>query len=146
MHTESSILINAPLESVFEMTSNLSRWPELLSHYRWIRWIEGGPDSGIVEMAAMRSALPIKWVSEFRRDRLNQLLWFRHISAFTKGMEVIWNFKEGPDGVRVNITHKLLYRWPLLSPFAEPIIGGFMIGWVAPRTLSGFKNHLEKGN
>jgi len=146
MHTETSILINAPMGSIFEMTSDLNCWPDLLSHYRWVRWIEGGPDSGVVEMAAMRSGFPIRWVSEFRRDRLTPLLWFRHISALTKGMEVVWSFSERPNGVQINISHELLFHWPLLAPLAEPLIGNFIIGWVAPRTLSGFKHHLEKGS
>jgi uncharacterized membrane protein len=144
MHTESSILINAPIADVFEMTSDLARWPACLSHYRWIRWIKGGPDEGVVEMAAMRGVIPIKWVSEFRRDPSGPGLWFRHLSAFTKGMEVRWIYEQHPGGVRIIIDHDLRFRWPLMAPIAEPLIGDFMIGWVAPRTLSGFKKLLEK--
>ena len=149
MHTESSILIKAPMDRVFSMTSDLTRWPAYLPHYRWVRWIEGGPDQGIVEMAAMRGSIPIKWTSEFRRDLKNPKdpekpeLWFRHLSAFTKGMEVRWIYDQSEDGVQVTIEHDLNFRWPLLSPIANPIIGDFMIGWVAPRTLTTFKKLLE---
>ena len=155
MHTESSILIKAPMERVYSMTSDLIRWPAYLPHYRWVRWIEGGPDHGIVEMAALRGSIPIKWTSEFRRDLKNRKnpkdpkdpkkpeLWFRHLSAFTKGMEVRWIYDQLEDGVQVTIEHDLNFRWPLLSPIANPIIGDFMIGWVAPRTLATFKKLLE---
>jgi len=144
MHTDSSILIAAPINKVFDATSDLSAWPSLLPHYRWIRWIEGGPDHGIVEMAAMRGCIPIKWISEYRRDHGTPSLWFRHISPFTKGMEVRWIYDQQPDGVLITITHELKFRWPLLAPLADPIIRDFMIGWVAPQTLSSFKRLLEE--
>jgi ribosome-associated toxin RatA of RatAB toxin-antitoxin module len=143
MHTESSILIKAPMDRVFSITSDLTRWPAYLPHYRWVRWMEGGPDHGIVEMAAIRGAIPIKWRSMFRRDCEKNELWFKHLSAFTKGMEVCWTYDQRADGVHVTIQHDLKFRWPLLAPIANPIIGDFMIGWVAPRTLSTFKKLLE---
>jgi len=143
MHTEAAILIKAPMERVFSMTSDLTRWPAYLPHYRWVRWMDGGPDHGIVEMAAMRGSIPIKWRSEFRRDCQKNELWFKHISAFTKGMEVHWIYDQLDDGVQVTIQHDLKFRWPLLAPIANPIIGDFMIGWVAPRTLATFKKLLE---
>jgi len=143
MHTESSILIDAPVKRIYAMTSDLIRWPAYLPHYRWVRWVEGGPDEGIVEMAAMRGAIPIKWTSEFRREPGKPELWFRHLSAFTKGMEVRWIYEQTAAGVLIMIDHKLKFRWPLLAPLANPIIGDFMIGWVAPRTLSTFKKLLE---
>jgi hypothetical protein len=143
MHTETSILIDAPVKRIYAMTSDLIRWPAYLPHYRWVRWVEGGPDEGIVEMAAMRGAIPIKWTSEFRREPGKPELWFRHLSAFTKGMEVRWIYEQTAAGVLITIDHKLKFRWPLLAPLANPIIGDFMIGWVAPRTLSTFKKLLE---
>ena len=143
MHTESSILINAPMSEVFAMTSDLTRWPACLPHYRWVRWIEGGPDSGIVQMAALRGSIPIKWISEYRRDAAKPELYFRHLSAFTKGMEVRWIYEQRPEGVHITIDHELSFRWPLLAPVANPVIGEFMIGWVAARTLFGFKKLLE---
>jgi hypothetical protein len=144
MQTESSILIDAPMSGVFEMTSDLIRWPAYLGHYRWIRWLEGGPNEGIVEMAAMRGVIPIKWISEFRRDPEKPKLWFRHLSAFTKGMEVRWIYEQQQAGVLITIDHQLDFRWPLLAPIADPIIGDFMIGWVAPRTLEGFRKLLVR--
>lgn len=143
MHNTCSILIQAPLEKIYALTSDLTRWPELLPHYRWVRWIEGGPDDGIIEMAALRGSIPISWISEFHRDPEKPVLIFRHLAAFTKGMEVRWLYSREPGGVRVTIEHDLKFRCPLLAPLAEPIIGNFMIDWVAPRTLATFKQLLE---
>jgi ribosome-associated toxin RatA of RatAB toxin-antitoxin module len=144
MHTTSYTEIASSLKLIYSMTSDLERWPALLPHYRWVRWIEGGPDQGIVEMAAMRGNLPISWTSEYTRNPELPSLHFRHLSTFTKGMEVRWVYETCERGVRVTIEHDLDFRWPLLAPLAEPIISGFMIEWVAPRTLSTFKRLLER--
>jgi ribosome-associated toxin RatA of RatAB toxin-antitoxin module len=146
MHTATSILIKAPMHDVFDMTTDLIRWPALLPHYRWVRRVEGNDEHGVVEMAAMRGSIPIRWTSEFRRDRQVNELWFKHLTAFTKGMEVNWSYVEKEAGVHVTISHELNFRWPPLAPLANPLIGDFMIGWVAPRTLASFKELLEMTN
>ena len=94
-------------------------------------------------MAAMRSGIPISWVSEQWIDRDACEVRFRHLKAFTKGMEVVWTFEETPDGVRVSIIHDLDFRIPALAPLADRIIGGFFIEHIAGRTLACMKRHLE---
>jgi hypothetical protein len=65
------------------------------------------------------------------------------LKAFTKGMFVVWTFRETPAGVLVEIAHDLNFRVPLLAPAMEPIIGDFFIGYVANRTLRCMKTYLE---
>jgi hypothetical protein len=67
-----------------------------------------------------------------------------HLKAFTRGMRVIWTFKETPAGVLVEIRHVLRFRVSALAPIAEPIIGGFFIHHVANQTLQAMKTHVEK--
>src|SRR6202042_1200310 len=50
VRTENSILIKAPLEKIFETTSDLLRWPTVLPHYRWIRILKKDDDGMIVKM------------------------------------------------------------------------------------------------
>jgi hypothetical protein len=52
----------------------VEQWPRILSHYRWVRVLEGRTDSeGIVEMAAWRPFGPVGyptwWVSHMTVDR-----------------------------------------------------------------------------
>jgi len=135
--------MRAPLEEIFETAADLSRWPEILPHYRYIRYYERSPERNVVKMAAVRSGIPISWVSEQRIDRDRCEVRFRHLKAFTKGMEVVWTFEDTPDGVRVSIIHDLEFRLPALAPLADRIIGGFFIGHVAARTLECMKRHLQ---
>jgi ribosome-associated toxin RatA of RatAB toxin-antitoxin module len=144
MNTESSILIRAPKQRIFDVTSDLSRWPELLPHYRAIDYLERGDDRHIVKMACHRDGIPISWVSEQIIDRERLEIHFLHLRAFTKGMAVVWSFDECPEGTLVRIVHVLRFRVSALAPLAEPIIGGFFIENIANKTLRAFKTHFEK--
>lgn len=143
MHTGNSILIRARREEIFETAADLSQWPKILPHYRYIHYYERSPERNVVKMAAVRSGIPISWISEQRIDRARWEVRFRHLRAFTRGMEVVWTFNETPDGVRVSIVHDLAFRVRALAPLAEWIIGGFFIGHVAARTLECMKKRLE---
>ena len=143
MHTANTILMRAGREKVFETAADLSRWPEILPHYRFIDYYERGAERNIVKMAAVRSGIPISWVSEQWIDRERWEVRFHHLKAFTKGMDVVWRFDETADGVMVSIVHDLKFRIPWLAPVAEPVIGGFFVGPVAGRTLECMKRYVE---
>jgi uncharacterized membrane protein len=144
MHTTMAITIRAPLERIFETAADLSGWPAILPHYRYIHYYERGPTRNIVKMAARRSGIPIAWTSEQIIDRERTEVRFTHLKAFTKGMRVVWNFAPAADGVHVEIVHDLNFRVPALAPLADKIIGGFFIDSVAAQTLRCMKTHLEK--
>jgi ribosome-associated toxin RatA of RatAB toxin-antitoxin module len=135
MNCENSILIRAPREKVFAITSNLELWPKLLPHYRWIRVLERNGNSLIVQMAARRGWLPIRWTSRF--EAVDGELRFHHLKALTRGMDVRWTFTPTDEGVRVQISHEL-NRW-----YAH-LLARFFIEPVATRTLATFKAHLER--
>ena len=143
MRTANSILIRAPGALIFETAADLSRWPAILPHYRYIHYYERSPVRNVVKMAAVRSGIPISWVSEQIIDRNRIEVRFRHLKAFTKGMEVVWTFQETAEGVRVEILHDLRFRVPALAPLADPVIGGFFISHIAGQTLACMKKHLE---
>lgn len=144
MHTGNSIIIQAPKSTIFETAANLELWPKILPHYRYIRYLERGGDRNLVIMAAVRSGIPISWTSEQIIDRTRCEVRFHHLKAFTKGMHVVWTFKETPAGVVVEIVHDLRFRIPFLAPLAEPIIGNGFIRPVANKTLQCMKAYLEK--
>ncbi len=62
MKTTNTITIRAPLAKIFATASDLPRWPDFLSHYRYNRFLSPMPWGGIVKMAAVRSGIPTAWV------------------------------------------------------------------------------------
>jgi aromatase len=143
MHKTNSIIMQAPRAEIFETAANLENWPKILPHYRYIKYLERDGDRNVVIMAATRSGIPISWTSEQIIDREKIEVRFHHLKAFTKGMFVVWTFKDTPAGVLVEIAHHLNFRVPVLAPAMEPIIGDFFIGHVANRTLRCMKTYLE---
>ena len=143
MHKANSIIMHAPKTLIFETAANLRLWPQILPHYRYIRYLEQGPNRNIVVMAATRSGLPISWTSEQIIDRDRLEIHFHHLKAFTKGMCVVWTFQDAPTGVLVEIKHDLAFRVNLLAPIADKIIGDFFIHNIANKTLRCMKAYVE---
>ncbi|PWT78046.1 MAG: hypothetical protein C5B58_15825 [Acidobacteria bacterium] len=144
MHRTNSIVMNAPEEAIFNAAADLERWPTFLPHYRYIRYFERDPARNIVRMAAKRGFIPIAWTSEQIVDRERRQIRFRHLKAWTKGMEVVWHFQTLPSGVKVEIVHDLAFRVRVLAPLAELIIGDVFIHPIANRTLRYMKEYVEK--
>jgi ribosome-associated toxin RatA of RatAB toxin-antitoxin module len=138
-----SIIMRAPKKSIFETAANLELWPKILPHYRYIHYLERGADRNVVVMAATRSGIPISWTSEQIIDRDRVEVRFHHLKAFTKGMRVVWTFKETQEGVLVEIAHDLRFRVRFLAPFADKIIGDFFIHNIANKTLHCMKAYVE---
>ncbi len=143
MHKTNSILMHAPKMAIFETAANLELWPKILPHYRYIHYLERGPDRNVVVMAARRSGIPISWTSEQIIDREQVEIRFLHLKAWTKGMQVVWTFSDTPDGVLVTISHDLRFRILVLAPIVDPIIGDFFIHPVANKTLRCMKAYVE---
>jgi ribosome-associated toxin RatA of RatAB toxin-antitoxin module len=141
--------MRAPVASVLEAAADVERWPERLSHYRWVRFLERRPDGGLVEMAAWRPfglvGYPTWWVSEMRVDRSAPAVHNRHVRGITAGMDVVWRFEPAGNATDVTIVHEWNGpRWPLIGRAAAAlVIGPVFIHGIASRTLAGIKRHVE---
>jgi len=174
VRTVDEILIRAPLERVFQVASGVERWPAILPHYRWVRFLDRRDGGGTVEMAAWRPfgllRYPVWWVSEMTVDRRACEVRYRHVRGITRGMDVLWRlvpqrnvlqdsalpsppFRVGtpsgtaqPEAVLVTVVHE--WRgpaWPLVGPLAARlVIGPVFIHGIASRTLAGIKRELER--
>jgi len=135
MHNE--IVIDAPPQRIYERVSETQRWPEILPHYRYVRVLESNGMQSVVEMAARRGTIPVRWRAEQINDPQRPQIFFRHLGGWTKGMRVYWRFMPLSNGkTRVRIDHELR------SPLA-PIIGKYFIDPIATRTLARMKEILE---
>lgn len=149
MHTENEILIRADAVEVYRLAAPVERWPEILPHYRWVRVLEDdGEGQRLVEMAARRDRIPVRWRAEQRLFPGEPRITFRHVGGVTKGMEVEWAFAPSEEGVLVSILHDLprLAGWPLVGGIvAERIVGPLFVADIAGKTLRRIKELAEAG-
>jgi len=151
MRIVDSIHMAAPVERVFKAAVNVEQWPELLSHYRWVRVLERRDQGGLVEMAAWRPfgpfSYPTWWVSEMRVDRPGLAVHYRHVRGITTGMDVVWQLQPQEGGTQVMIVHDWSGpAWPLVGPSAADwVIGPVFIHGIASRTLAGIAKYVENG-
>src|SRR5688572_28905050 len=149
MRTIDHIVIHAPVERVFDAAATVERWPDILPHYRWVRFLGRREGGGTVEMAAWRPFGPVRyptwWVSEMTVDPAAREIRYRHVRGITSGMDVVWRLAPTGDGVRVSIVHEWGGpAWPLIGPLAAAlVIGPVFIHGIAARTLAGIKRFAE---
>ena len=149
MHTENVVEMRGDLDRIVALAADVERWPEILPHYRWVTLLEGGGDRKVVEMAARRDRIPVKWraVQEIHRDGPTPTITYRHIWGPTKGMTVAWTFDPRPDRVVVRIRHDFTHPLPVVGALiADHIIGPHFVGHIAGLTLATIKRIVETGD
>lgn len=143
--------VRADLARVFGAAKNVERWPELLPHYRWVRFRERRGEGGLVEMAAWRPfggplRWPTWWMSEMTIEAETPRIIYRHVRGITTGMDVAWDFAQEDGAVLVTVTHWWEGpRWPLIGgPAADLVIGPVFVHGIASRTLTGIARAVER--
>lgn len=139
MHTENHIDIRGPAGRVFDLASDIERWPRWLPHYRYVR-LHGS----VAHMGALRNRFPVDWWAIEEAFPEDRRITFRHVGGITRGMRVEWRITETASGCHVAISHDLAYPVPILGPlFAKYIIGGIFVTFIADRTLRRLKWKVE---
>lgn len=151
MRTVDEQVAAAPPDVCFQVAADVERWPDILPHYRWVKFRrKDGFASGIVEMAAWRPfplvRYPTWWLSEMEHDADQRVIRYRHIGGVTKGMDVSWEVRPGDDGTLLRIVHEWTGpAWPLIGGFAaNAVIGPHFVQHIAGRTLSGIAAAAER--
>lgn len=150
MRTVDATHVAAPVDQVFPYAASVERWPEWLSHYRYVRIV--GRDAGrqVVTMSANRPFGPLNWptwwTSEMWIDPARHTIRYRHIRGITRGMDVEWSLQPAGDGTAVTIVHEWDGPpWPLIRwPAANWVIGPVFVHGIASRTLAGLKQAAER--
>lgn len=152
MTTVDERFIAAPADLCFRVAADVERWPDILPHYRWVRFHQKqGFGTGRVEMAAWRDfagplRYPTWWVSDMRVAPGEPAIYFVHVDGITRRMDVKWSFEPREGGTFVRITHAWDGpRWPLIGPLAwQLVIGPHFVSFIANRTLAGVAREAER--
>jgi len=156
MTTVDEQFMRAPLARVFALSAEVERWPALLPHYRYVRFVQRGTDGGgLVDMSANRPFGLLQWPTWWRsRMRVRApgepggpSVRYTHVAGVTTGMDVEWTFDVAAGGTHVRIVHV----WdgpplPVAGPLAATtVIGPVFVHGIASRTLAGLALAAERG-
>lgn len=146
MHTDNTVEMKGDLAKIIELAADVERWPVILPHYRWVTRLDGGGDHKLVEMAARRGRIPVRWRArqDVERSGAASIIRYRHVWGVTKGMDVAWTFTLNAGAVAVRIDHEWTPNWPWVGkPIADHVIGPHFVGAIAGKTLETIKAIVE---
>jgi aromatase len=144
MHTETTVRIRGPVETIFQYAAQVEHWPRILPHYRDVRVMGADGAGRLVEMKARRGWIPIWWWARQIVEPRERRIRFTHVRGVTRGMEVEWRFEPGGGDVAVSIVHDLDLGWPVVGrAVARSIIGPMFIEPTARATLNHIKRIVE---
>ena len=152
MTTVDERFMAAPVDVCFRVAADVESWPQILPHYRWVRFHHRQQfGTGRVEMAAWRDFVgplryPTWWVSDMHVAVDEPAIYFTHVDGITRGMDVKWAFTAREGGTHVCITHAWRGpRWPLIGGLAwQLVIGPHFVSAIAARTLLGVAAEAER--
>jgi ribosome-associated toxin RatA of RatAB toxin-antitoxin module len=144
--------VRAPADVCFQVAADVERWPDILPHYRWVRFRDKRSfGSGVVEMAAWRNfpagvKYPTWWVSQMRVADHEPAVYYKHIDGITRGMDVKWELQPRGNETFVRLFHTWDGpAWPLIRTIAaEWVILPHFVSAIAQRTLAGVARSAER--
>ena len=145
MQTIVTIDIAADPTAVYLLAGDIRHWPAFLPHYRWVTVLAEQADGTLVEMAAKRGWIPVRWQAVQSCDAAHRRICYRHTGGPTRGMRVVWEMLPTDAGTHVRLIHDLTLEHPLVRGWlGQRIVGQFFVRYIAGRTLRTMKTHLEK--
>jgi ribosome-associated toxin RatA of RatAB toxin-antitoxin module len=148
MMMHQSIIVKASPAATYAVAQDVRRWPELLSHYAWVRIVQENADERTLLMAAWRSWLLVRWTAVQRLLPDIPRIEFTHTGGWARGMRVAWLFDPVETGTRIEIMHDLaMVEVPIVrTRLGKTVVANHFIAPIASRTLAGMKRALESSN
>lgn len=139
--SESSVLINDNLKSVFEVAE---KYPEFVNFYKRKSILYQDDKRLLVEIDHYIFGIPFRWKGEGIKDRYNEIR-FTQIEGLLKGLEAHWLFRKENDKTKVTIKTNFTINNPLLRIF-ERLIGNLIVRKITAKILINLQGIAEVKN
>ena len=106
-HTDNSIVIDAPLELVWEMTNDVESWPQLFSEYASAEVLtrQGNTVTFRLTMHPGADGVAWSWMSERTADPATRTVRSHRVETGNfEYMDIFWDYTQEPGGVRMRWT------------------------------------------
>lgn len=125
----STIFIQAPLEKVYAISKDNSRFPEFMKDVQSLIIVETDGPRIVSDYVGIVSAfgLKVKWRQEDLWDDSVHLCTFRQLSGDYDKLEGTWKFTEENGGTRFDSTLEYDYKVPGLGILVGQVIHGLVV-------------------
>ena len=103
-HTDNSVLIDAPLDLVWDMTNDIESWPELFSEYAAAEVLtrQGNTVTFRLTMRPDGNGVSWSWVSERTADPTTMTVRSHRVETGNfEHMDIFWEYRRESGGVRM---------------------------------------------
>lgn len=103
-HTENSIVVAAPRALVWELTNDVTRWPDLFTEYESVEVLHRRGDTVLFRLTMFpdQSGTVWSWVSERTADPDRFEVWAHRVETGPfEYMRIRWRYEEAPGGTRL---------------------------------------------
>lgn len=152
MRSRIDVDVAAPVEVVFDLAHDVSKWPALLPHYQKVTVLSRNGGELLAQMRATRRlgrfGMPVGWSARTwadPSDSNDMQLHFVHTAGPTRGMDVTWHITpRATGGSNVAIDHDFVRPLPLVGTELFPaVVDRFFVRPIAGQTLQTFKSLAE---
>ena len=103
-HTDNSVLIDAPMDLVWDVTNDIESWPQLFSEYASAEVVErdGNPVRFRLTMHPDANGTSWSWVSERTADPASRTVRSHRVETGNfEHMRIFWEYVQEDGGVRM---------------------------------------------
>jgi len=145
---ESSVVINAPFQKVWETAMAVDEFPKFMDDVRDLKVVERSDDGlrTVTDWTAevKEFKMAVRWKEEDVWDTSERTCRFRMLSGDYAKYEGVWTFKDLGDKVEFNSMLDYEYNVPLIGPLIKNLIAAKM-RQNAENLLQAIKAQSEKG-
>ncbi len=137
------IIVDASVSVVFNVASDMERYPEFIPAYKKVRIVEQDGQRMIIERVGLVGKREVKWKSEVMIEA-EKTITAVQLEGPLKGMMIKWQFEERDGRTRILLVHDFEYkRIPLIGNLIARLIIARMVSRMADETLAGIKRRVE---
>lgn len=126
---ESTIWIEAPLETVYAIAKDNRAFPEFMKDVKSLTVVEEDGPRVISDYVGVvpQFMLKVRWQQEDIWDDANHVCTFRQLKGDYDKLEGTWTFKEENGGTRFDSFLEYEYNVPTLGPLVSKVIYGIVV-------------------
>ena len=141
----SEIVINAPVERVYEVAKEVERLPGFLPNVERVTILSREKGRTVSEWVGLVPEFKrtLKWVEEDLWDDVSRRCEFHSVSGDWDRYDGVWSFSGEDDGARVCLDIAYEYNVPLIGPLIKKLLHK-LVERSAVETLEGLRSMAEE--